>query len=435
MMLVMTGILLFCSLLPISQSLPQHHQEKFSQRRRLYDTAADQLRHEHNEDGHGSVIADLAARRRSRHHFSHCGVPPLDRRCVKDLQTASGSTPVFALYRNLSFWGDFVSDEFYETFMVLLVNEKGWKVFSDDLPHVDVLLVMEAYSESTIQDLTSLYSSGRVSHVLFFADDLHYFSYEQYSIKRRILTLPFVHIVTTVAPQLPLFYPNSTFANKVLWCPHSAARRFNSKHLNTSAVPKVLLPGSVNVIYRYRLLAKTIMDASNGTSNIVQVPHPGYEKYTEHSKFVDGLMPYAYALTCGLSLNYVVAKFFEIPATGHMLLANPEIGRHLHRLCYIEGRHYRRYTNVTLENMVNNVNVTLDEDLSIRKEGKKLIHALHTTEHRAQLLMQIAVSLAQGKAPRGFYYAESDTLPIFDPEYVQLFETYRQEPKKSLDEA
>jgi hypothetical protein len=326
-------------------------------------------------------------------------------------------------------WKNYVSDEFYELFSVIMIDEKGWKVMSDELQHVDVLLVVEGYHEPIIQDLTALHTSGRVSNVLLFADDWHYFTHEQYDIKRRLFSLPFAYVLSTYAPQVPLFYPDASFINNVLWVPHSASRRFHSRTLNATAVPTALLMGSTSRIYKYRSIAQDMIQAGN--AHILQIKHPGYdEKYSGQTTFVDSIMPYAYALTCGSAINYVVAKFFEIPATGHLMLVNGEIKPHLRRLFFVENVHYRKFSHGSLEGMVNDLNSTATRDLSIREAGKELVSQLHTTDMRAQLVMQIAASLLEGKTPRGFFFSKADVCPIFDPYFAEAYKSIRENPKK-----
>jgi hypothetical protein len=126
---------------------------------------------------------------------------------------------------------------------------------------------------------------------------------------------------------------------------------------------------------------------------IAQLDHPGYQRpydYDENEEvgrgYAENINRHRAAFTDSLIYKYVVAKYFEIPATGALLLADDAVRRPLGDLGFIEHEHYLPVSKETLEERVRYV---LDErnheELdAVRSRGQELVRARHKTSDRAR---------------------------------------------------
>jgi hypothetical protein len=291
------------------------------------------------------------------------------------------------------------------------------------------LLIVDHYSEAMLIQLDRLKSKGKVSHFLFWSDDLHWHSSDHYFIKNKTFSVPYLNLITTVT-QFSILYPH--IKKNPIWIPHAASLRFQLP-LNESAVQKVLVTGrSTRPWYIYREHALKLKKL--GDKNIVSIMHPGYKPIVNSSFYTDyvkSIAQYSAGLTCGLILNYPVAKHFEIPAVGQLLLTNHELEPILKRLCLLPNIHYLPYT---MESMSLVIQSAVDKNLysrnmDIRRAARFIVMKMHTTEARSQLITRVALSLTQNHSVEGFYYNSSDALPIISKEYVSKLLTFATSPR------
>jgi hypothetical protein len=183
-------------------------------------------------------------------------------------------------------------------------------------------------------------------------------------------------------------YPNSD-SSRWLWVPHSASSRFQRRVNATARTDVALMTGSAGATYYpYRAQAAKLQ-------SVHVLPHPGYEwqrTQAQHLAFVAEAASYAVGLTSGLTLNYAVAKFFEIPAMGQLLLANSEMEPFLRFLGYVPHVHYLLYSAAHMDTVVSLALAT--HHLHVRHTGQALIKSLHTTAHRAAQLNAMARCVA-----------------------------------------
>lgn len=91
-----------------------------------------------------------------------------------------------------------------------------------------------------------------------------------------------------------------------------------------------------------------------------------------------------------------MAKVFEIPAAGCLLLLNAEMVPIVARLGFMPLVHYVPYTASTLDSVVNAVLDPVNADAvdTVRRQGQALVWARHTVSHRAAVLH--AAALGEG---------------------------------------
>ena len=186
--------------------------------------------------------------------------------------------------------------------------------------------------------------------------------------------------------------PAFAATKQVVWVPHAASPEFLLP-FNESAENSILLSGALGEVYPFRQRMKSIYDT--GRFVIVHVPHPGYQQYYNHS--CDERVGAGYARTidrfrsaftdCSLH-RYLVAKHFEIPATGCLLLAEHAAADLLEELGMIAGEHYIATSPDDIEEKIRSSSrsQTHGELDHVRRRGQQLVREEHTTRERVRLI-------------------------------------------------
>jgi hypothetical protein len=225
----------------------------------------------------------------------------------------------------------------------------------------------------------------------FFADDLHSWNRRMREMKTVVFAVsdvilsPYVYRWASLFPELS--------KKQVVWVPHSASPDFMLS-FNPGAENSIFLSGAINEAYPLR--QRMLRLHRDGSYAIRYHRHPGYycgydyerdgrigRGYAERIRqcrvgFADSVFPFA----------YLVAKFFEIPATGALLLADDTVGKHLEKLGFLAGKHY---VPVSQENLAEQIEYVLSESNhdgldQIRKQGQALVHEQHKTSDRARFI-------------------------------------------------
>jgi hypothetical protein len=89
-----------------------------------------------------------------------------------------------------------------------------------------------------------------------------------------------------------------------------------------------------------------------------------------------------------------VAKFFEVPATGALLLADDTVSEPLSRLGFVAGRHYVPVSQKNLKSQIEYVlsESSHDELDQIRRNGYALVHKQHQTCDRARFINAVCAA-------------------------------------------
>jgi hypothetical protein len=229
-------------------------------------------------------------------------------------------------------------------------------------------------------------------------DDLH--GGEEYSeeTKRRAFGLVDT-IFSTYGYAFARFYPELGKTKRVIWVPHSASLDFMLRY-NEQPENAIFLSGSVNHYYPLRLEVKALHDRD--AYPIVMHPHPGYGDFDYDTDASVGrgyarrINSYRAAFTDSSRYEYLVAKYFEIPATGALLLADRAVSNPLRSLGFIDGVHYVGVSHGDLEEKIRYVldEHNHDELDEIRRNGQALVWQRHKTDDRARLINEICVAPA-----------------------------------------
>ena len=234
------------------------------------------------------------------------------------------------------------------------------------------------------------------SRKFFFGDDLHWW-YEQ---ERQDQLGSFAlceTILSTYAYTFNKFYPELSGLKNVVWVPHSASPDF-LVHYNEEPENALFLSGAVNESYPLRMRVRALRDS--GSYPIVHHHHPGYGEFDFETNPSIGrgcarrMNSYRAAFTDASEYGYSVAKYFEIPATGSLLLADRAVSGPLRSLGYLEDVHYIGVSNEDLEEKIayvlaENNHTELDQ---VRRNGQQLVWQRHKTHDRARLIDEVCTA-------------------------------------------
>ena len=228
-------------------------------------------------------------------------------------------------------------------------------------------------------------------------DDLH--GGEEHSRHDKLVAFSMCNtILSTYGYVFDQYYPELSNTRRIVWLPHSASPDFLLAY-NAQPENKIFLSGAVNDYYPLRLRVKALYDS--GVYPIVIHSHPGhrcdfdYEIDTSVGRgYAKRINNYRVAFTDASKYKYAVAKYFEIPATGALLLADRAVSGPLRSIGFIEGVHYVGISNEDLEEKIAYVldETNHDELDEVRRNGQKFVWQKHKTTDRARLIDEICAT-------------------------------------------
>ena len=231
------------------------------------------------------------------------------------------------------------------------------------------------------------------AHVAVFADDLHCHS-ESVRAAKALSFASCDCILSTYKDVFADFFPDVP-TEKVFWVPHAASPDF---HLPFNGEPNnaLLVSGAMSDFYPLRQHVASL-EADPGLA-VVCDAHPGYHCGYDYDTdqrvgngYAERIRSFRAAFTDGSRFNYVLAKHFEIPATGALLVADRSLRASLHALGYVDGEHYVSVTQGNVENKIRDLlEESNHEELDrIRRAGQCLVRSRHRSRDRAELIDRI----------------------------------------------
>lgn len=310
----------------------------------------------------------------------------------------------------LEMWRRYVSREFYHVMTDLMTNH-GWRhietfelwngpgTIKSKLMEVfgempEVVLFWEGYHFLIAHGYDILHLD---CHKYLFADDLHW-GWPEEGHNKFLCYSMFDTILSPYAYLFDKFYPQLRGAKRAAWVPHSVSTDFMLPY-NAHPENAILLSGCLEYYYPFRQQMKRLHEQQSYA--IAYHPHPGYGSNYDYDKDADvgqgyaaKINSYRVGFTDSTQYKYVVAKYFEIPATGALLLADDAVAAQLKEMGLRENRHYLPVSTDDLEEKVQYVleeknHKELDE---IRRRGQKLIWKQHKTSDRAKLIDEICTA-------------------------------------------
>jgi len=231
-------------------------------------------------------------------------------------------------------------------------------------------------------------------HKFLLADDLHFWNEPMKQRKLGGFALC-EKILSTYAYVWDKFYPELSGTRKVVWIPHAASPDFMLRY-NDRPQNSIFLSGALSNHYPLR---RQMMNLREQRSySIAHHSHPGYRCGYDYGNnkdigrgYAEKINTYLAGFTDSAIYKYLVAKYFEIPATGTLLFADDAVSGPLKELGFIENKHYLPVSEENLEERVQYVldetnHVDLDE---IRRRGQELVWERHKTSDRARQIDEV----------------------------------------------
>lgn len=232
--------------------------------------------------------------------------------------------------------------------------------------------------------------------ILVWNDDLHYYDQFDPTVLRDKVFKRADVLVGTYTYQMDDYFASVTRGGIVqprdmpltVWLPHSSGPDFTRFSFNDDPINKFLLAGARGSNWyplrhwlgRYQESHKSVMDVYQ---------HSGYYPTDNQSEiFAAYLRAYRAGITTTLLFQYVIAKIFEIPSTGALLVVNRDVTQLLKALGMNEMEHYVGFDRTDPETAMHWV---VDPDNRaqvdrIRRAGMQLVRAKHMVTHRAKAL-------------------------------------------------
>jgi hypothetical protein len=228
----------------------------------------------------------------------------------------------------------------------------------------------------------------------FVVDDLHHL--ETMPLQEKAFRLCDT-LLSTYAYRFADFFPKVAKSRRIVWLPHSASPDF-AVAVNSAPRNELFLSGAITEDYPLRERLNALRES--GCKEIIRHEHPGY--HCEYDYAGDGRIGRALArqiwerraaFTDGSIYRYAVAKHFEIPATGALLVADVALEDPLKELGFLPGVHYFPVSDADLEEGVRYLfceehHPELDR---IRQNGQMLVLERHRTSHRARLINDLPI--------------------------------------------
>lgn len=188
--------------------------------------------------------------------------------------------------------------------------------------------------------------------------------------------------------QLPMFF-----------APH---QRYSCLQFNEKPLMRCLLTGNTSsMVYPIRsLVAGAVLRGEIRAQAIDIMRHPRWRTPAMGPRVIGGVMKSAYAKVlnqyfCSLAspskYHYALAKYFEIPATGVLLLAKevPDI----REAGLVANKHYIPIDEVNVFDRINQCLTNPEAYRAIRLEGMEYVRTNHSVENRVQRIGEILKEL------------------------------------------
>jgi len=178
----------------------------------------------------------------------------------------------------------------------------------------------------------------------------------------------------------------SEFIHKYQWFPHFVVPHSFSD-INKNPIMKCLVSGCIDKnFYPLRHFA-----LSQNNKHIEFLKHPGYTKIDINKSkvgidYYKTLRTYFCCLTTSSKFDYVVRKYFEIPATGSLLLANETPD--LDKLGFRKNIHYIEISKHNLFSKLDEVLKNPNDFDKIRNSAMRFILENHSIKNRFDLFKE-----------------------------------------------
>ncbi|CAF2357049.1 unnamed protein product [Rotaria sp. Silwood2] len=231
--------------------------------------------------------------------------------------------------------------------------------------------------------------------LMAFVDDLHFVNKGMWH-SREYLFQSIASEIFSTYPYLFDNYYTNILSTKITWLPH-AASTLSYLSINKSA-ENVLFVSGANLIEWYPCRARAFELCDTREDLVSCLEHPGYGKtmkndssfYYGGDRYFSYMRKYVFGLGTCQSVQYAIAKLFEIPANGLALVTTNDLVDILKHLHLYPNEHFLTIDCSSTENLTNELvriqNMSKERIFQIRRNSQRVIHERHLTKHRAALL-------------------------------------------------
>ena len=253
----------------------------------------------------------------------------------------------------------------------------------------NVFVLLDNYGTFVEKNIKYILNNKQVNFYIL-ENDIHYLrskkqTYARYNLLRKnLLNNQHIYILAFYWYHYKKLYKIS-YTNLIPF-PRFVYSKSNILQINEKPIMKVLLSGSLSNQYPMRRYLKSIKH-----KNVKILNHEDNVRGDDYYKFIN---KYICAFNCcsNSKTPYIVSKFFEIPATGSLLLAYDEYVKNpLKQIGFIDGVNY---ISCNKENIIDKINYICDtkniEKInSIRIKGQELVLSKHMLKNREELIKNI----------------------------------------------
>ena len=206
----------------------------------------------------------------------------------------------------------------------------------------------------------------------------------------------FDYIFPTCAYVFPKFFKTIS-PSKVISCPHSINNKFMIAY-NENPINRALLSGCAKLInypFRHYVHSLSLIKKDGIEAYPIDVlEHLTYKKPAHQYygyNYIKYLNKYIACITSSATsrLPYVVAKFFEIPASGSLLLADDTYVKNaLNGFGFVDGENYISANANNIKEKILFVTNPANRELvdKIRRNGYEFVWNNHTLMHRVKMI-------------------------------------------------
>lgn len=231
--------------------------------------------------------------------------------------------------------------------------------------------------------------------ILTFIDDLHFVTKESFSSRQYL----FQFIASEIFSTYPYIFHNYYYdisSSKLTWLPH-AASTLSYRTINRSA-EHVLFVSGAHLFEWYPCRSRGFLLCQIRKDLAACLKHPGYgETMKNDSSFFYGgkryfeyMKQYVFGLGTCESVHYAIAKLFEIPANGLVLVTTNNLVPILERLQLYQNEHFLTVKCSSLKQLTKEMlrlqNISRETIDQIRIQSQNIVYERHLTQHRAELL-------------------------------------------------
>ncbi|UJR26292.1 hypothetical protein I4U23_007630 [Adineta vaga] len=233
------------------------------------------------------------------------------------------------------------------------------------------------------------------TRVIVFIDDLHFTSSNTLASRQYVFESVASEILSTYPYLFHNYYRNIS-SEKITWVPHAASiltnRTMNQKAHNT------LFVSGANIREWYPCRAKAFQLCRRYPHLTSCLKHPGYgptmskgkSYYYGGERYFSYMRNFLFGLGTCQSVHYAIAKLFEIPANGLVLVTTNDLVPILESLHLKHYEHFLTINCSSTDSLKNEIiqlqNVSRQTIDQIRKRSQEIVYERHLTKHRAQLI-------------------------------------------------